>query len=81
MKIRTVLNRLLPVLVMVIAIACPGHSEELIFWNFWDPRFVLPVIEKFERENPGIKIRNEQINWGNGLDKIVVAKPCSFICS
>ncbi len=73
LKIRTVLNRLLPVLVMVIAIACTGHAEELIFWNFWDPKFVLPVIEKFERENPGIKIRNEQINWGNGLDKIVVA--------
>lgn len=48
-------------------------AEELVFWNFWDAKFILPVIEEFERENPGIKIRNEQLNWGNGLDKIVVA--------
>lgn len=48
-------------------------AEELIFWNFWDPKFILPVIEAFEKENPGVKIRNEQITWGNGLDKIVVA--------
>lgn len=48
-------------------------SEELVFWNFWDPKFILPVIEQFEKDHPGVKIRNEQINWGNGLDKIVIA--------
>lgn len=51
----------------------PVGAEELVFWNFWDPKFILPVIEAFEKENPGCKIRNEQITWGNGLDKIVVA--------
>ncbi len=50
-----------------------GAGEELTFWNFWDQKFILPVIEQFERENPGIKIRSEQMNWGNGFDKVVIA--------
>lgn len=48
-------------------------GEELIFWNFWDQKFILPVIERFEQENPGIKIHSEQMNWGNGFDKVVIA--------
>ena len=59
--------------VMIFLPQTLATAEELVFWNFWDPKFILPVIEEFERENPGIKIRNEQLNWGNGLDKIVVS--------
>ncbi len=51
----------------------PAGARELVFWNFWNPKFILPVIEKFEKAHPGARIRNEQINWANGLDKIVVA--------
>lgn len=72
-KERCIFERVTLVLVMIIGITGAVAAEELIFWNFWNPEFILPVIEKFERENPGIKIKNEQINWGNGLDKIVVA--------
>ncbi len=50
-----------------------AESQELIFWNFWDPKLILPVIEAFEKENPDIKIKNEQLTWNNGLDKIIVA--------
>jgi ABC-type glycerol-3-phosphate transport system substrate-binding protein len=57
----------------ILGLVGPCAAEELVFWNFWDPKFILPVIEAFEKENPGVKIRNEQITWGNGLDKIVVA--------
>jgi len=61
-------------LVLLFLFAPPIFGEdELVFWNFWDPKFILPVIQKFEALHPGIKIRNEQLNWGNGLDKIVVA--------
>ncbi|MBI3038116.1 extracellular solute-binding protein, partial [bacterium] len=49
------------------------ESVELVFWNFWDPKFILPVIAKFEETHPGVSIKNEQLTWGNGLDKIVVA--------
>ncbi|MDD3148093.1 MAG: extracellular solute-binding protein [Candidatus Riflebacteria bacterium] len=58
-------------LVLSSSLACA--AEELVFWNFWDPKFILPVIEQFEKDNPGVKIRNEQISWNNGLDKVVVA--------
>ena len=57
----------------MLVCAGAGAGEELTFWNFWDQKFILPVIESFERENPGIKIRSEQINWGNGFDKVVIA--------
>ena len=48
-------------------------AEELVFWNFWEPRHIQPIIEKFEAENPGVKIKNEQLTWNNGLDKIVIS--------
>lgn len=57
----------------MLVCTCAGAGEELTFWNFWDQKFILPVIERFERENPGIKIRSEQMNWGNGFDKVVIA--------
>lgn len=56
---------------LTISLGCA--AEELVFWNFWDPKFILPVIEQFEKDNPGVSIRNEQISWNNGLDKVVVA--------
>ncbi len=71
MLLRTLKMLLFALLTLGSSVA--SGSEELIFWNFWDPKFILPVIDRFEQDNPGVKIRNEQINWGNGLDKIVVA--------
>lgn len=70
------LQRLLKMMflaVFILVASLANASEELVFWNFWDPKFILPVIAEFEKDNPGIRIRNEQISWGNGLDKIVVA--------
>lgn len=48
-------------------------DTELTFWNFWDQKFIAPVIARFEADHPGVRIRSEQLNWGNGLDKILVA--------
>ncbi|MBP7634949.1 extracellular solute-binding protein [Candidatus Ozemobacteraceae bacterium] len=65
---------LLAVLAVLVFFAAPAAAEtELTFWNFWDQKFIDPVIARFETEHPGVKIRSEQLNWGNGLDKIVVA--------
>lgn len=66
-------NKIVLLVILLVQLISPVAGEELLFWNFWDPKFILPVIEQFEKENPGVKIRNEQITWGNGLDKIVVA--------
>ncbi|MGM0600459.1 MAG: extracellular solute-binding protein [Candidatus Rifleibacteriota bacterium] len=72
MKILQCKTILLLAVIFSIFSSC-AYSEELLFWNFWDPKFILPVIEEFEKQNPGVTIKNEQITWGNGLDKIVVA--------
>ena len=59
---------------IALTVAMPIFAEEeLVFWNFWDTELIAPVIEKFEAENPGVKIRNEQLTWNNGLDKIIVS--------
>jgi len=64
---------LLLLIVFVAGLATSSAALDLLFWNFWDPKFILPVIARFEAEHPGVKIVNEQLTWGNGLDKIVVA--------
>ncbi|MBU1105675.1 MAG: extracellular solute-binding protein [Candidatus Riflebacteria bacterium] len=69
---KTVIKSILLLLLLVPALV-QGADVELTFWNFWDPKFILPVIKQFEKDNPGVKINNEQVSWGNGLDKIVVA--------
>lgn len=69
---KTAIKSLL-LLIMLLPAALVGAEIELTFWNFWDPKFILPVIKQFEQDNPGVKIINEQVSWGNGLDKIVVS--------
>ncbi len=67
------LHFILTFLFLLISLSVSAADIELIFWNFWDPKLIVPVIEAFEKENPGVKIHNEQLTWNNGLDKIVVA--------
>ena len=64
---------LLVLFFIIISLSASAADDELTFWNFWDPKLIVPVIEAFEKENPGVKIHNEQLTWNNGLDKIVVA--------
>ncbi|HVP36463.1 MAG TPA: extracellular solute-binding protein [Terriglobales bacterium] len=49
----------------------------LDFWQFWtDPQVkptLLEIINEFEKENPGIKIKLTDLTWSEGHDKIVVA--------
>jgi len=64
---------LFPLILLVVFAGSAAAETELVFWNFWDQKFITPVIARFEADHPGVKIRSEQLNWGNGLDKIVVA--------
>ena len=43
---------------------------EIKFWQFWDPEFK-PLIEKFEKENPNIKVSLERLTWTDGFNKIL----------
>ncbi len=59
----------------LFALACgPAREQgELTFWQFWPAEVVTPLIERFEREHPGLRVRMEQLTWQSGLEKITAA--------
>ncbi|HKZ22071.1 MAG TPA: extracellular solute-binding protein, partial [candidate division Zixibacteria bacterium] len=69
--------------ILAILILFSGCSQTesdktvLQFWQFWtDPQVkptVIKLIQKFEQENPGIKVTATDLTWSNGHEKIVVA--------
>ena len=46
---------------------------EIKFWQFWDPEWIKPLIEKFEKENPNIKVSLERLTWTDGFNKIITS--------
>lgn len=49
----------------------------LSFWQFWTDPEVKPVllglIQKFEQQNPGLKVQVTDLTWASGHEKIVIA--------
>jgi multiple sugar transport system substrate-binding protein len=43
------------------------------FWQFWDMAIIEPIIDDFERQNPGLTVDVEQLTWQSGLEKIQAA--------
>ena len=50
-----------------------GKVLEIVFWQFSPLEAVQPVLARFEKENPGVKVRVEQLTWQSGREKIVAA--------
>jgi len=48
-------------------------DEEIVFWQFWSAEIIDPLVDAFEAENPGVKVRMEQLTWQSGLEKITAA--------
>lgn len=48
-------------------------AEPVVFWQFWPAEVVQPLLARFERENPGITVRMEQLTRGSGKEKITAA--------
>ncbi len=48
-------------------------AEEIVFWQFSPPERIQPLLDRFEQENPGVKIRMEQLTWDSGQEKIAAA--------
>lgn len=57
------------------ALSCqPGGAKRtVVFWQFWQPEIIEPLIAKFEEENPGIDVRMEQLRWDSGRERIFAA--------
>ena len=58
---------------VALALACAPARQEVVFWQFWPAEVVQPLLDRFEKENPGVHVRMEQLTWQNGLDKITAA--------
>ncbi|HEY2955865.1 MAG TPA: extracellular solute-binding protein [Candidatus Eisenbacteria bacterium] len=60
---------------LALALGCAPakRGEEVVFWQFWPTDVVTPLVEKFERENPALHVRMEQLTWQSGLEKITAA--------
>jgi multiple sugar transport system substrate-binding protein len=58
---------------LLLLLSCAPAKQEVVFWQFWPAEVVNPLIEQFEKENPGIDVRMEQLTWQSGLEKITAA--------
>ena len=75
------LVRLAALVVIVCFAACggggggasKGGAVTIEFWQFWDSAVIRPLLDKFEAENPGIKVNMQQLTWQNGKEKILAA--------
>ncbi len=54
-------------------LSCSPARKEIVFWQFWPSEVVTPLLEKFEKEHPGLEVRMEQLTWQSGLEKITAA--------
>jgi multiple sugar transport system substrate-binding protein len=56
-----------------LACACAPRSREVVFWEFFPVSVMQPILDKFERENPAIRVKMEQLSWQSGPEKIHAA--------
>jgi multiple sugar transport system substrate-binding protein len=45
-------------------------GNTISFWQFWDVAAIQPMVDQFEAEHPGIRVKVEQLTWKSGLEKI-----------
>ena len=69
------LARPLAAVALLLGLACAPAAKDqpLVFWQFFPAEVVRPILDRFEQEHPGIKVRMEQLTWDNGLQKITAA--------
>lgn len=64
-------------LLAALGLACAkrtAHEENVVhFWQFWDVATIQPLVDEFQRRNPGVRVEVEQLTWKSGLEKIQAA--------
>ena len=59
---------------LLIGSCAPAHpAQEIVLWQFWPTDVVRPILDRYEKEHPGVTVRLEQLTWQNGLEKITAA--------
>lgn len=63
--------------VLAAAPAGCGKKQEsgtvITFWQFFEPGAIRPVLEKFEKEHPGVRVDMQQLTWADGRQKIIAS--------
>lgn len=70
------MKRLASTMVLALfALSCTTarKADEVVFWQFWPLDVIQPLVGEFERQNPGVRVRVEQLTWDNGRDKVTAA--------
>lgn len=56
---------------------CPSLAADTVTLDFWElsvgEELMRSLLDKFERQNPGVKVRFQQLSWDYGLEKIIAA--------
>jgi len=69
-------RRVVPVLAVLLALSSCGAQDDgntIRFWQFWDIAVIQPIIDQFEAQHPGTRVKVEQLTWKSGLEKIQAA--------
>jgi len=64
------------VTVLLTGMGCGSGDDgngSIRFWQFWDMAIIEPIVDEFERRNPGLTVDVEQLTWQSGLEKIQAA--------
>ena len=65
-----------PLLFLLTLHSAPAMAAETTL-DFWElsvgEELMRSLLDKFERQNPGVKVRFQQLSWDYGLDKIITA--------
>ncbi len=65
---------ILSIALVLLSYGCGQEKGvKLTFWQFWPSDIITPIIEEFEKANPGVKVDMQQLTWQNGFEKIVAA--------
>lgn len=51
----------------------PAAKRTLVFWHFWEPGIVDPLIASFEEAHPAIDVQAERLDWDGGRERIDAA--------
>jgi multiple sugar transport system substrate-binding protein len=49
------------------------QPEKIVLWEFWPAEVIQPLVAEFERENPGLEVRVEPLDWQSGPGRISAA--------
>ncbi len=74
MRIKISIHKFFIFFVLLFSTNLFAKDTELVFWQFVVPeKEMRKILDEFEKINPHIKVKMQQLNWRDGLDKIITS--------